>query len=223
VKLLNEYKNNVINSLDKFKALYDLDSFPMTADGRSLGGAIAYSEAFAFCSMCDFFGVNRIIESGVRNGGSTKLIHLYFGDDVKLSSVDKKIEPRLRNIMPKVEFVEGFGNEEVPKLLNSVTENDIIGIILDGPKGTPAIKLAEECLELNNVKFVAIHDTYKKDNPTREKIEAMNNKFFSTDAEWFVKSFSELDKPDKSFESRYSNYGSYSFTLSFIINPMYLK
>ena len=216
MKLLEDYKIKAPQYIDKFKELYKLDAFPMTADGKSLGGAIAYSEAFAFCSMCEFFGINRIIESGVRNGGSTKIMYLYF-NGTRMTSIDKKIEPRLRTIMPEVEFIEGFGNEEVPKLLKDVTKDDRIGIMLDGPKGNPAIQLAEQCFAIKNIKFVAIHDTYKKDNPTRDKIDAMSNKFFSTDADWFVKEFAQLDEPDKGFETIYSAFGSYHFSLSFLI------
>ena len=47
-----------------------------------------FTEGLAFIAMCKLYDVDTIIESGVRNGSSTEMWLKYFGDDVKLYSVD---------------------------------------------------------------------------------------------------------------------------------------
>ena len=225
-KILQYYKKMSIGYIKKFKSIYSSKLFPKMTTGPIYGGAICYSEAFSFCSMCDVFKINTIIESGINNGGSTKILALYFSkSDIKITSIDFRVKDELKTLLsPRITFVNGDGIEIISKILKVAKKNPTlrIAIMLDGPKGNDAINLAQYCLKYRNVEFVGIHDLYKKDNPAREKFDNLPNRFFTTDEDWFIKRFSQLDS-NKDFQTYNSEFGSYNFTFGYLINPKYLK
>jgi len=230
-KLLEEYKAYAPKHVDEFKSLYTLDVFPKVLDGPGYGGAIIYSEGYAICSLVEFFKVNKIIESGICNGGSTRMLYSYFKDkDVSMISIerDKIRDDLINDLSSKVTFARGLSQEVIPKALETETKvkDARIGVVLDGPKREAAIKLANQCLQYPEVKFVLIHDMCKKNKerygnelvPARLKMENMPNALFFTDSDWYVDTFKHLDI-NKGFETRYSSFGSYSFTFGCLVNP----
>lgn len=103
--------------------------------------------------QCDMF-----IESGISNGVSTerflKFINdEYIGIDWDPNCYGAKVN--LKNFY----FTSADSRFLINKLINH-RKNKNIFIMIDGPKGPDAIIMKNQFLENDNVKIVAIHDTY---------------------------------------------------------------
>lgn len=110
------------------------------------------SEVFLFLACCREQRVDLVIESGVRNGMSTKLLAEAFWGPIV--SIDR--EPVIE-VPWCVEFIQGDACELVPRLLPTFPTNRI-GLLLDGPKGATARALKDVALTQPNVRVVGIHD-----------------------------------------------------------------
>ena len=64
---------------------------------------------------------------------------------------------KLSPMYPNINLIQGDGNVELIKIIESNPDKKI-GILVDGPKGTEGIKLAEKCLSYKNVCFSSLHD-----------------------------------------------------------------
>lgn len=115
--------------------------------------AIFPSELFLFYCKAKEANVDRIFESGVAFGGSTEYLDRLF-PDVRVTSIDKG------KWKPKKDIVQGDGLILLPRFV-SKSKNKRIAILIDGPKGKPAINLAKKLLQFKKVCFVAIHDPIK--------------------------------------------------------------
>ena len=191
------------------------------------------SEILMFVSIVDHLKPHLIIESGRARGHSTKVICEFFSDsEYDIHSVEyhkftndsiiaMKELYKYKNLT--LHFANAF--QAIPKL----TTNRCC-VLIDGPKGVSAIKLAVELLKNPLVVAVFIHDLHK-DSPERPLAEKLfSNTFFSDDEE-FVETFKKLDDPcwetQGSFKE-FKNWGpyrrgerkmkSYSSTLGVIFN-----
>jgi hypothetical protein len=115
---------------------------------------IAYApELYLFAQLCCERGVNRIVESGVCHGVSTRVFRALWPDRVT------SIEYRAANVpadLPGV--VLGDGRELVPAIVASFPQ-DQIGVFIDGPKKVAGRLLRAWCLTQPNVRVVAQHDS----------------------------------------------------------------
>lgn len=113
-----------------------------------------FSELFLFLTMCQASGVDLIIESGVRNGNSTRVIAA--SGIAPLIAIDFKyfdVGP-----LPGVRFIAGDGRQIVPRLLDE-SEGKRVGVLLDGPKGPKGRALKDFCLTRACARVVACHDS----------------------------------------------------------------
>lgn len=111
-----------------------------------------FSELYLFALVCLAQGVTDVIESGVRNGVSTRVLHALFPKHVT------SVELRPTHIPADFPFhvVLGDGAEIVPQLLDAETGD--VGVLLDGPKGPKGKLLRDQLLEHPLVRVVALHD-----------------------------------------------------------------
>lgn len=115
-----------------------------------------YSEVYLFLLACSAHGVDLIIESGVKNGMSTRLLASAWPGE--LVSIDKDLRS-LGSLEPLqgVRLLHGDARKEIPALL-SVSRGRRAGVLIDGPKGSAALALKDAIWEAPEVRVAAIHD-----------------------------------------------------------------
>tara|TARA_Y100001938_G_C8099750_1_gene440747 strand:- start:1368 stop:2096 length:729 start_codon:yes stop_codon:yes gene_type:complete len=172
---------------------------------------IFFSEALAFVAMCKKYNINTIVESGVRNGDSTEMWLKYFGDDVRVYSVDlmqyeNDVNAAINRLSgyKNLEFRKGDGEVVVPTIVESLPKDARVGMLLDGPKSFGAMRIIEKCFKNSDlVKFASIHDMgmgalQNNGNPEyHESIKVLNtwdNYTFITDDKEFRERFVFVDE-----------------------------
>ncbi len=112
-----------------------------------------FSELYLFTVTCLEHGVEWVIESGVRNGLSTRVLRVLWPG--RLESVENK--PGRVPADLQSGLIVGDGFVVVPELIEWHRPMQV-GVLLDGPKGPKGDELRAVCLRLPNVKVVAQHD-----------------------------------------------------------------
>ena len=126
----------------------------LTADLPYLPKGMFYSELYLFTVHCLTAGVVHIIESGVRNGVSTRVLRALWPNGV--CSVDLKPWRSPVDLQPYI--ITGDGRQIVPLLVNNYVRTSV-GVLLDGPKGSKGDMLRRQLWESPHVKVVAQHDS----------------------------------------------------------------
>jgi hypothetical protein len=112
-----------------------------------------YSEVFFFLQACAAHGVDLIIESGVKNGMSTRLIaSAWPGQLVSIDKDSGALDP-----VQGVDFLHGYSQDLIPMVL-AESRGRRVAVLIDGPKGSAALALKDAIWEEPEVKLVAIHD-----------------------------------------------------------------
>lgn len=112
-----------------------------------------YSEVYLFLEACANHGVNLIIESGVKNGMSTRMISSAWPGE--LISIDRaKVPPEA---IRGVDFMHGDSRELIPAII-AESRGRRIGVLIDGPKGAAALALKDSIWQEPEIQLVAIHD-----------------------------------------------------------------
>lgn len=119
------------------------------------------SELYLFSEVCQKSGVNWIIESGVRNGFSTRMLRALWPGCVQ--SVELK--PTLSPIDLRETLIGGDAMTVVPRLV-AERPTARIGVLLDGPKKARGVALRNRVRMLDPVVVVAQHDTAKGQSET---------------------------------------------------------
>lgn len=109
--------------------------------------------------------IDLLVESGTANGVSTELFARSM-PSLKIVTIDldayglhKKTKAVLAACCPNVQTFVGDSRKRLLGLGNEFPDARI-GVMIDGPKGALAARLAEKILKhVGNVRFVAIHDT----------------------------------------------------------------
>ena len=162
----------------------------------------------------------KILESGRARGQSTYMLCMCF-PDAKIISVEYDPHspdvPIANNRLQKFDNLEllfGDSRDILPKYLQS---GDVV--VIDGPKGFRAVKLALRLLRDNKPALVFIHDTPKG---LRERIFLEHNMdcFFS-DNDKFVEQFSYLDNKCKTVMSALFANNDYTYTMKTSLNKSY--
>lgn len=173
---------------------------------------IFFSEGFAFVNLCELYECDVIIESGLRFGGSTRMFLNYLDDKIDIITNDL-MDPQFKNQIQDTinsiknefpnrnwKFYPGDGEQVIIDLIKKYKDSDKkIAILLDGPKYALALKIQKECLEYENVKFVAIHDMgqgpFNRRKHVKEitlpikELRKIDNFIFSTDSMWYRNNF----------------------------------
>jgi len=130
--------------------------------------SIFFTEALVLFTLAKKYNIEHFIESGVYRGGSTSLWCRVF-PNIQLHSIDyvqEGLSPRkkwnavsstLTSMYSNIEFIEGNGNVEVIKLIESLPDKRI-GVFIDGPKDEEGLALAEAAIGYENVMFSSLHD-----------------------------------------------------------------
>jgi len=163
------------------------------------------SEMLMFVSIVESLGIKNIIESGRARGQSTKVICEFFNnpnykiDSIEYYKYNKDAIIAMRRLHQYKNLNLHFGDALglIPKIL----KNECC-ILLDGPKGDKALKLAASLFKNPFVRAVFIHDVHK-DSPHRMVMENLFNYTFFSDDEDFIKRFKYLDKDCWIKQARY--------------------
>lgn len=181
-----------------------LDIHTVVESGRGRG----YSSV-VLSRFCDKRGVGRIISIELRRFSFDNLIALW-----RMYKYD----------VIRLESVYGDASKILPSVIRSSDQR--VGVIIDGPKGLEAVRLALKCLESESVSFTVIHDVYKGTEARQLLETAFSEHAFFTDCPSFVREFSHLDeecwKAADSGMSPYVRHGkpipSYGFTSAILVS-----
>lgn len=125
-----------------------------TADIAYVPRGMFFSELYLLTAQCVAAGVERVIESGVRNGLSTRVLRAFWPG--ALDSIERK--PSLSPADLRADILKGDGRELVPRLIATHAPTPL-GVLLDGPKGAKGDALRAVCWTFPHVKVVAQHDS----------------------------------------------------------------
>jgi hypothetical protein len=188
--MTDEILDQCEKSIDKFKNI-----LPIKWTERG----ILISEGLLFCSMCDLYNIDYILESGTYNGFSTEIFAKYFPSkqiitiDVNTKEEAKKRLDEYDNVM----MVKGDGRFSIKNIIQKNPKWKI-GIFIDGPKGIDAVNWGKRFMNYQNVRFVGIHDchriSYGEVNQTRIQMERYKGLQFYSDYKLFVDNYMYLDK-----------------------------
>jgi hypothetical protein len=113
-----------------------------------------YAEVWIFLQACQRHACDLIIESGVKNGMSTRLLAACW--HAPIISIDKK-PVAVDAVFPGVQLLKGDSTELLPRLLEDRPERRV-AVLIDGPKGSKAQALKDRCLRLSACRLVGVHD-----------------------------------------------------------------
>jgi len=113
---------------------------------------VLFSELYMFAACCQDRGVTAIAESGVRNGGSTRVLRRLFADVTSFDKAAAVIPPDLRAVVTIAD-----GREAIPAWVNA-RPGQALAVLLDGPKGPKGDVVRGWCLGQPQVRLVAQHD-----------------------------------------------------------------
>lgn len=111
-----------------------------------------FSEVYLFTLICRQQGVERIVESGVRNGVSTRLLRALWPHVESVELRPDRCPDDLR-----ASLIAGDGSVLVPALAAGHAPAKV-GVLIDGPKRQAGHDLRAACLALPNVVVVGQHD-----------------------------------------------------------------
>lgn len=112
-----------------------------------------YSEVFFFLQACADHGIDMIVESGVKNGMSTRLIaSAWPGEIISIDKDSGALEP-----VEGVQFLHGDSRRLIPLVLEQSAGRKV-AVLIDGPKGAAALALKDAIWAKPEVLLVAIHD-----------------------------------------------------------------
>lgn len=184
---------------------------------------ILYSEMFFLYLLCLNTTPQRVIESGRARGQSTLILSKIFPKSEIISieydskSQDVDIAKKRLAHCKNISLLFGDAYILLPKILSG-GNNDIV--LIDGPKGYKAIRLAIKALKYKNARKIFIHDT---SHDTRER-HFLNNHLPDTlysDTHSIAKLNYKLDhhrKIEISSRYRYKINKPYGYSLACIQN-----
>lgn len=151
------------------------------------------SEMLLVIALARHFGVQRIIESGRARAQSTEVLARCL-PEVEIHSLEflrwteDNIAARKRlATYNNVHLHFGDSLRALPELLTT----DCL-VLIDGPKGIPALRMAAQAMERACVKGVLVHDLHR-DAPERSVAESAFPAHFFTDDTEYVTAFQHLD------------------------------
>lgn len=138
--------------------------------------SVFFSELFLFLRECDDRRIDVVIESGVKFGGSTQVLAATFWG--RVISIDRSFLPEFRRAAPLgVRLVQGEAAHEIPRLLQALN-GQRVAVLIDGPKGERALALKDQCLQVECVQLVAVHDVAAGLGELRHSTESTFRRYY---------------------------------------------
>ena len=119
-------------------------------ESACLWGNMPFGKSAAIISLALALNVTHIVESG-RMGGLSLLHYHQFG--FELVSIESnpipEVSAALRQLVPGITLLDGDGTKLVPQAVQQLARRRYsygsarIAVVIDGPKGRPALKLAK--------------------------------------------------------------------------------
>lgn len=145
--------------------------------------AILPSEMLAFCCLALARGCQSAVESGRRYGYSTDVLSRIFEtvsfEIDPLPEYDARFAKRGNLLMLRTDGAA----------LPTFHRKEPAALLLDGPKGLPALRLATLIAE--RYRLIAIHDAH----PGSQLRDAVEDTAYLTDNAWLIENFGHLDGP----------------------------
>lgn len=184
---------NIINTLENSEKLLSEYQHKITAVPYEEKGVL-FSEVLFILATITGLSPRQLLESGRARGQSTHLLGLCLPNvhiislERDASSIDVPIAEKRLGPMQNVSSLYGDAQKLTPEL---VLDGDIV--IIDGPKGFRAVRLALKLLATGKPACVFVHDLYQG-LPERDFVEKhLHQSFFSDNSE-FVSLYSGMDK-----------------------------
>jgi hypothetical protein len=155
------------------------------------------SELLLFISVFELSNSNKIIESGRARGHSTKILCEYFSNtDIDIISIEKRRGGEDDKIACKK--LVGYDNLDMKygdsrKIIGDEVSQSTC-VMIDGPKGDTAIKIALNLLKMQGTQAVFVHDLHRN-TLHRDLTELLFNDTYFSDNQEFVNTFKHLDDP----------------------------
>ena len=137
------------------------DYFRFVEPVSYLAAGILPSEMVAFMAMCDEQEVDLVIESGRKNGYSTRTLSRW-SQEKKVRVFSVETEPIIASdatikLHDHISLHRGDGHAFVQNAISNEQPSSRIAILLDGPKGQEAVDVITTVRQ--RLAFAAIHDT----------------------------------------------------------------
>jgi len=155
------------------------------------------SELLLFISVVELLEPDRIVESGRARGHSTKVLARYFENrDIDIVSIEKSKgtdddEIARDKLEDHDQLQLKYGDSR--EIVESVLEPSTV-VLIDGPKGDEALKMALDLLKRDETVATFVHDLHRN-TLHRDLSELLFNYTYFSDDETFVEEFRHLDDP----------------------------
>ena len=183
--------------LSKLKSIlseYEKEYREITLGLSYFSSSLYFSSGLVFCSLCNYYDCDIIIDSGTGKFGLSTEIFAKCFPNKKVITIDthsyynneKFIKNRLKGYK-NIEFINGNSKNIIPKILKQHSTKKIC-IMWDGPKGKVAYDLFNINRKNKNVLFVGFDDCGNSTKYTRSSYNFMkstNEVLMWTDEEWF--------------------------------------
>jgi hypothetical protein len=181
-------------SIDAFQKITPIDWAPRT---------ILPSEGFMVLTLCDLYGIDTIIESGVYDGRSASIWAAWRDRKLRVIAIDRELRDEARQALmpyPNVELVEGNGKKLAKQYIEqAASDGRKVAVFIDGPKGPLAVEMARKCMRNRCVRFAGVYDVHRLTkglpNESRTVMEESGGTLF-TDEQWFYERYGELDQAE---------------------------
>ncbi len=214
--------NYDVNRLSQSKPNFNL------LESRLSGGIMA-SELMLLGSVIEMINPDCIFESGRHNGFSTQFLSENFKEkeivsfDYRRDKLARRTEKRLGSFK-NLRLLYGNSLYSMPELVSRRGKSAVV--LIDGPKGKPALDLVVELFRDPNVIMCVVHDSYLG-SEFREKLDEQKEFFyFASDNEVFGQ-FKDFDTNESrigfegkpyDFKTTIVGKKSYGPTLTFVYN-----
>lgn len=162
---------------------------------------ILHSEMLAVCGVCQALGVTAVVESGRCRGQSTLVLARFFeGSSTTVTSIelarDEDAHFAEQRLAPyaHVKLLYGDAFRVLPTVLDNLKDQHV-ALLLDGPKGKPAIDLARDAFARHPHLVAAFIHDMRVDTPQRAALTTEPLRAFCTDDAAYIREFSALDEP----------------------------
>jgi hypothetical protein len=161
---------------------------------------ILNSEMLAACATCERLGVDLIIESGRCRAQSTLAMARFFRNTkTRIISIELEHDENAKFAAQRlagfkgVELLFGDSFAMLPELLRENAHLKV-ALLMDGPKGLPALELIQDCFDNHAALCAAFLHDVRRETPQRATLDQSGARVLCTDDEAYVSRYQALDE-----------------------------